>query len=375
MALKQTNSEPAGNDKKTALHKQRKVSLFFHRAYYSREFGIDYGRRYHEDPLYRLEQEQKCSRALHGRFGEYGMGDPDPKISSFSIGVQPLDFLNAALGGKMCHSASESVWTPEKPLSHIETMEDLKKTPDIDWKNNPLYLDIWRQADIIGKIYPSLPVSSVQGVGKNADGCGFTMHTPCTTAFRLLGDRIFEIMMLEEELADGVFDYLERQYENLWYEIVKHLGWDAEEKARIHLGDCAATMLSPALYEKYCVPRYLKLMRRYKRCAVHSCGPSTHLLKLFTEIPGIERIDLGAKTELQGVRELFPGVLILAYYSAPEMLGVRPAEIEKKIWTMAETLEDNFIINGSSFDPETPIENIMAYLNTARAINEQRGLL
>ncbi len=350
--------------------KERKATLSFHPSYHSRRFGIDYGQKYHEDPFYRTEQANKCSRALHESFGKYGLGDPEPCANGISAGIQPLDFLNAALGGKMCYSKDESVWTPEKPLEHIESMTDLEKIADINWDNNPVYLDQWRQINEMKEAYPSLQVRTLQGVSYDGEGCYYVMHTPYTTAFRLLGDRIFEIMMLDEELAGGIFEYLMRQYENMWQASCERLGWPPDNKAFLHFGDCAATMLSPSLYEKSCLPFYQKLMEKYKTCTIHSCGPSTHLLDLFAEIPNIKQLQLGAGTDLNGIRKLFPDALISAYYSSPEILNGAPAEIQAKLWQMADILENNFVINGSSVDPDTPHENIIAYLETAQKINE-----
>lgn len=347
-----------------------KATLGFHPSYHAKEFGVDYGERFHKDPVYRTEQGHKCAKALYDRFGEYGMGDPEPKATAISVGIQPLDFLNGALGGKMIYNPHESVWTPDKPLEHIETMEDLKKMPDIDWDSNPLYLDYWRQIDEMKKFHPDLPVTSIQGVGHDEKSCSFVMHTPYTTAFRLFGDRIFELMLLDEELANGIFDYLMRQYLNLWDDICKRMEW-TEEKQNLHFGDCAATMLSPSLYEKFSLPLYQKLMENYKTCTIHSCGPSTHLLDLFAEVPNAKVLQLGAGTELKDVRKKFPDSHISAYFASPEILHGTPDSIEKKLWKMAEILESDFDINGSSVDPETPPENIKAYLNAAIKVNEK----
>ncbi|MHC4874091.1 MAG: uroporphyrinogen decarboxylase family protein [Planctomycetota bacterium] len=345
------------------------ATLGFHPSYDAKEFGIDYGKEYHENPSYRVEQNHKYQKALHDRFGNYKMGNPDPQLTAINTGIQPLDFLNGAMGSVMNYSSDEHVWTTDKPLAHIETLADLEKMEDIDWDSNPLYLDYLKQSDEMKKLHPDLPVSSIQGT-HNIDGkLSFVMHTPYTTAFRLLGERILEIMMLDEELADGIFDYLMRQYLNLWDNISKHLDWSDCEKQNMHFGDCAATMLSPSLYERFNLKIYQKLMDNYRTCTIHSCGPSTHLLDLFKEVPGKRLIQLGAGTDLTEVRKKFPESRISAYFAAPEILHNNPAGIKKKLWEMAEVLESNFDINGSSVDPETPEENIIAYLDAAMEIN------
>jgi uroporphyrinogen-III decarboxylase len=191
------------------------------------------------------------------------------------------------------------------------------------------------------------------------------MHTPYTTAFRLLGEKIFEFMLLDEELAWAVFDFFTRQYKNLWQHICGKMGWHG---INIHFGDCAATMLSPDLYEKYSLKIYQDYMLEYQGCTIHSCGPSSHLLYLFAQVPNVKTLQLGDGTDLKKTRCLFPDSMIQAYYSPVELLINTPAEIERKLWNMAEKLEDNFDIHVSSADPDTPEDNIQAYMKTALEI-------
>jgi hypothetical protein len=250
-------------------------------------------------------------------------------------------------------------------------MDALTAMPDIDWPSNSLYQNYQGQIQKLQEHYSNLPVTSLQGVSAESEWRSFVMHTPYTTAFRLFGDGIFEHMMLEEELAQGIFDYVMRQYLNLWDDISARMGWTGSEKANLHFGDCAATMLSPDLYERFNLPHYTRLMADYKSCTIHSCGPSTHLLELFARVPKVALLQLGAGTDLVKARELFPTTRISAYYAAPEILEGTPEGIERKLWEMCETLGDNADINGSSVDPNTPEENILAYLKTAKRINEQ----
>ncbi|MHC4885694.1 MAG: hypothetical protein ACYTGH_11490, partial [Planctomycetota bacterium] len=107
------------------------IGLDFHPSYHAQNFGVDYGERYHQDPLYRIEQNHRCAQALHERYGEYGLGNPSPAVTSIGMEIQPLDFLNGAWGSVMHYSAEEHVWTTDKPLSHIDSMDALTAMPDI----------------------------------------------------------------------------------------------------------------------------------------------------------------------------------------------------------------------------------------------------
>ena len=345
------------------------VTLDFMPAYSALHFGVVYGREYHEDPLFRIEQDRHRQRQLFERFGRFGLGcsDPEPVIG---VGIQPLDFLNHVLGGRFEFRPNESVWTPDKPLSHIETVDDVRGLGDVDWETHPDFAELFRQVAVLKEHFPDLPVSSIQGVhrdGARGDRSLLTMHTPCTTAFRLLGERILELMMLEEDVARAVFSYIMRQYRNLWDAICCRTGWQGR---KIHFGDCAATMMSPQLFERFCLPMYMDLMKEFDAGLIHSCGPSSGLLELFARVPKISQLQLGYGTDLGEARALFPQASILAYYSPAVFLSADPGWIRDDLRRMANELEHDFLIAGADTDPDTPTSNLHAYLETAREINE-----
>ena len=340
------------------------IALSFHPKYAAREFGVDYGERYHLDPLYRIEQERKAALGYHERFGRYGMGDPHPQ-PFIGVGIQPLDFMNGALGGRFFYQVDESVWTPDKPLAQINAISDLEKLGDLDWARHPLLLDCYRQTERLQEAFPGVPVASIQGVYR--DGTAgrhsfLVMHTPYTTAFRLMGERVLELMMLEEELSVALLRWIMRQYENLWHAVCDRMDWTG---TKVHFGDCAATMLSPRLYERILLPMYRELMADYEAAVIHSCGPSTHLLKLFRQVPRVKQLQLGDGTDLRLARDLFPECAIQAYYDPGKLMAASPPEIEPRLRQMSQALRDNYSIACGGADPDTPEANVTAFLEAS----------
>ena len=137
------------------------AGLCFHLTYNSRHFGVDYGSRYHHDPVYRVETDMKVAKGLYQQFGKYGMGSADPKPSP-GVGIQPLDFMNGAMGGKMVYKENTSVETPDKPLSGVKTIEDMQNLADIDWDGSALLRDCFEQAEQIEQAYPDTSICEIQ---------------------------------------------------------------------------------------------------------------------------------------------------------------------------------------------------------------------
>ena len=345
-------------------HFDDSITLSFHPKYAAREFGVDYGERYHVDPLYRIDQERKAAIGYHRRFERYGMGDPNPQ-PDIGVSIQPLDFMNGVLGGRFEYRQDESVWTPDKPLSQVNSRADIEALTDIDWERHPLFLDLFRQLEQFQTTFPNHPVAHVQGVHK--DGAAGThsllvMHTPYTTAFRLMGERVLELMMLEEELSIALLSWIMRQYENLWSAISRRLGWTG---TKVHFGDCAATMLSPALYERILLPMYQETMVGREDAVIHSCGPSTHLLKLFRQVPRVRQLQLGDGTDLGLARDLFPECAIQALYDPGKLMADSPATIVARLGQMRQALRTNYNIACGGADPDTPPANVTAFLEAA----------
>ena len=85
----------------------------------------------------------------------------------------------------------------------------------------------------------------------------------------------------------------------------------------IHLGDCAASLVSARHYLEYAAPSLESLIGRYGPACLHSCGPSTHLLPAFGRIGGIEEFHLGWDTDLADARARL-GERLIAYLLPPD---------------------------------------------------------
>lgn len=343
----------------------------FNPEYLHRFCGADFGLRYHIDPLYREEQDGAVAAALRQRFPEYPSLFPAPEERvEIGWGLQPLDFLNAARGARMAYASDAAIQSIDRSLAQLNCPAAIMAEPDIDWDQNPVWRDLLRQIGQLRCRYPGRKVTWVQSMvipDRSARRGGLSLHSPYTTAFRLLGEDIFLLMYEEPETAEMLFDYIYRQYRRSFERAAVLFDCRLDY---IHFGDCAATMLSPELFARY----NLKFMQRCAaadRVAIHwhSCGPSTHLLPLAAEIPNLRRAELGAHTDLKLARRFLPQAEILAYYSAGELLNQTPDEVERHFQTMCEALEDRFIICASSVDSATDPASLDRYLALAEKLN------
>ncbi len=352
-----------------------RISCDFHPQFLNRKFGVDFGMEYQNDPFIREVWRFRAARGLYETFGQYATLFPRPELNESNIdwiGFQPLDFLNAALGGRIEYSSEEEIWTTDKPLAGVNTTAAVSALKDIDWTVNPVYNNLLAQLERMEKARPGVTCGGLQGVCYLGGGkAKLSTHTSYTTAFRLMGEEVFELMMLEPETAELLFKYIFRQYYNQAVDFCSRKGWRLTE---IHFGDCAATMLSPALFRSSnaVLAGWIMEYGGFERCTQHSCGPSTHLLEAFQELPSLHELQLGYGTDLQKARKLFPETMITAYYSAAALLNETPEQIKANLRQMTEVMEDNFLIIGSAIDVNTPAENLTAFFDCAEQFNTSK---
>ena len=345
-----------------------------HPKFNHRHFGLDYGETFHRDPIHRARELERVRLALFERFGRFDgvvaeRGCLEEGVLP-PVGIQPLDFLNAALGGRLVYQPDEAVWTPDKPLAHIAALEDVRALPELHWPDVPVFRDACEQYETLRRAFPGLRPGGFQNIEfqRGGDRATLVIHSPYTTAFRLMGDVLFEHMMLEPELAEAVFEYIGRQYRTMFEAACARFGWRPDGA---HFGDCAATMLSPDLFERFNLPRYRRAAAEMGRIRLHSCGPSAHLIDLFARIPRIDGLQIGMGSDFPRLRRLFPETPVLAFLDPALIRNGRPDEVAGALLGIAEELGARCEIHLSSVDPDTRPDTLEAMLETAARLNRR----
>ena len=60
-------------------HKHVPLGVGFYPDWWFTNYGISFGREYYYDPEYRVDAQAKMQKALYERFGDVGLGSPDPE--------------------------------------------------------------------------------------------------------------------------------------------------------------------------------------------------------------------------------------------------------------------------------------------------------
>lgn len=340
------------------------VSLNFMPAFYHRHTGVTYGEPYYFDPRYRAEVECAENRFLYDILGRFGVGSPHPEPSA-TLFIQPIDLLKLTQGAEMHCPADATLETRGHPWAGLSLGEVARIDPCAAARH-PIVDTIVRQYREMRTLY-----------GERADVFGIkaglmNIHTPYTTAHQLCGESLFLLLIDDPGAARALFAKVWDIYQAIFERLAGELG--APAPSRLHLGDCSAALLSPDVYRTAVLPINRALAGGFPASGYHSCGPSSHLLLDFAEIPHVTAIELGAGTDLSTAVRALPGVELRPLIDPVLIRNEKPEQVGQAVTNILEATlaAPATTLCAWSFDVETPVENVEALYQTVRAANGDR---
>ncbi|OGV60326.1 MAG: hypothetical protein A2498_07085 [Lentisphaerae bacterium RIFOXYC12_FULL_60_16] len=331
------------------------ISLNFMPAFYTKHTGITYGEAYYFDPAYRARVERTEALFLHECLGPYGAGCASP-VPSANLFIQPVDLIMRTQGAdwRLPDDATLESWG--KPWAELTPAEIARIDPAAS-AHHPIIDRILDQYREMKKLY-----------GDRADIFGtrsgtMNIHTPFTTAHQLCGESLFIRMMETPYDARQILYKVWAIYQAIFARICQATGAGLE---RINLGDCSASLLSEATYRDGVLPVNQSIASTFHSVSYHSCGPSTHLLKAFREIPSLSAIELGPGTDLNLGTVLMPGCAMRPLVDPTVIREGSTDQVHDLTVSMLHSTARAPAVTlcAWSFDRDTPIENVATLYRT-----------
>ena len=333
------------------------VSLNFMPAFYAKHLGLSYGEAYYFDPGHRARVERAEGRFLFETLGRYGAGSPAPQPSP-SVFVQTVDLVMRTQGAEWRFPPDATVESCGVPWRGL-TPEQVAAIDPRAAAHHPVVDALLAQYRELERMY-----------GEKADILGtksgtMTIHTPYTTAHQLCGEELFVTMMTDPDGARRISAKVWEIYEAIYARITAVTG---ARLTRIHMGDCAASLLSLRTYREVVLPVNVALASRFESAGYHSCGRSSHLLPAFRVLPKVDLIQLGAGTDLAESARLFPRVHLQPLVDPLLVLAGDPDAVRRSVeGILRETSPAPAVtLCAWSFDRDTPLENVSAMYDTVQ---------
>lgn len=252
----------------------------------------------------------------------------------------------------------------KRPLAHCETVRDVERFEMPD----PLAPSCWTDAiETAGRFRKDYAV-----VG-DLEACLFEL------AWNLVGLEKFLLDMYTQEeylepLLDRIMDYSTKAALRM-LDIGVDMIWAGDD-----FGTQSNLMISPELWRRHFKPRYRELFRTLKqkqpslKIAYHSCGAIEPLIEEYIEI-GLDFLNplqpAAMGMELSGLSRKYGGRL--GFFGGVDVQGVLPngsaedvREEVRRCIRDAGDLSRYIIAPAHNIQPDTPVENILAFFDEAK---------
>jgi uroporphyrinogen decarboxylase len=148
----------------------------------------------------------------------------------------------------------------------------------------------------------------------------------------------------------------------------------AEVRLGLNLGDPIAGTLSPKQFDEFAGPALKKVIKTWanegKFCALHVCGDINHLIDKLVELgPGMLSVD--APVNLAEAKKTIAGRVVLVGNVDPVkiMLEGTPEDVKQACRECIRQAAPGgmyMLASGCEVPPETPLENLRAFMDAAR---------
>jgi uroporphyrinogen-III decarboxylase len=332
------------------------IELVFNPNWWYQTAGISFDQTFYFDSEARIRNDVVMRRVLHERFGEIGMGEPDPQPRPI-IGSQHVagGFVIPALLGAEILFEKNSAPQPLPLEMSIKQIEAFQK-PDFrtTWPMN----EFIQQMDALEAEW-----GYVVG-GMNTDGL-------LNAAYHLYGqqlfldfysspDRVLRLLNIIGELIVDVALYLRQRTGDCSISVnrmVEHV-----DPMMFFHANCSVQMISPQSYRDNHLAVEQRMAARIQPYGIHHCGDNLHrIAPIYAELP-LTMVGVGWGSEVATVRQALPNIFLNLRLSPVQMLQASPEEIAvatENLLKAAGPLE-NVGVCCINMDYETPDENIFA---------------
>jgi uroporphyrinogen-III decarboxylase len=297
------------------------VELVFNPNWWHQTAGVCFDRSFYLDPQARIRNDVLMRRVLYQRYGELGLGEPDPQPRPVIGSLQVAGgFVIPALLGAEIRFAPDAAPQP-LPVHLMPEQIDRLEKPD--------FRQTWPMVELIAQM-DALESECGYLVGDlNTDGL-------LNAAYHLYGVDLYadfyhapqRIRRLLEMIADLIVDVSEyiRQRTGSCSIAVNRMVERVDARLFLH-ANCSVPMISPRSYRDIQLPIEQQMNRRIQPFGVHHCGANLQrYIATYAELP-LAFVDVGWGSDVAACRTVLPETFFNLRLSPVRMLTCTPQEI------------------------------------------------
>ena len=319
-------------------------------GWWTSEYGITFGKEFHQDGDVHRETLARMESILRERFSDLPnfIRDND-YANSYSLERRYGDaFMPAIFGAEV--SFDDASGHPYAPSINLpdEEVRDLK-VPDIE--NNPVFnllLQEW-----LGSYGTTTGELGFEGV--------------INIAYKLRGEEIFLDVTLKPELAHHLFEVIHETIDKVVHRVREWQDPTGERPSFFVNCNCLMNMMSGEMYRQQLFDYDRRFSESFDIFGIHTCNWSVDpYLDALAEIKDIDYLDMGPDTDLDKVHKLFPELRPSVFLHPEKFRSLSVSEIKREITELGKRIGRGYILLSDLETGTTDNQIRAAYDATAR---------
>ena len=331
------------------------LGVGFYPDWFYKHYGISFDEKYYFDPETRIEARMGMDKALYDRFGDVGLGDPNPEprpLITFGMVMLP-----AVFGCEIVFEKDALPWAMPLNLSREQVMK--LELPDIfnSYPMKEMIKQVEYLKDKYGKVVGDINTTGVQNL-----------------ALKLRGDQLYIDYFEDPELCHHLLRICAQAVLELFKFNKKVSGTGALDVTPMCdpklcvLPNCTIEQISLSTYEKYVLPYDNFVADACAPIGVHHCGSVDQVLEGYSKLRHLEFIEIGFGSDVRRTRQVFgPNVAVNARINPVLMKNGTPEEVAAEVRRLIDNGDPlvNFSIDTVGLTYGTPDENVKVARMTA----------
>lgn len=341
------------------------VDIVFHPSWWHKHVGIEFDEKFWFDAAYRMDADIAMRRALYDFFGDFGLGEKNPKARPILFSdLVACGFLYSQILGctvKFTKEDSPVVLPANLSDADLEAMQ----LPDLD--THPLWQKVQCQIDgfirDFGYVESAVNLMGIQNI-----------------ALDLRGDALFMDYFDEPERNHKLFSLIT----DLSLDIGRRLyavspivsgGVTSIVKQvcpEVYLtSNCSVTMISNDQYCEHLLPYDIRLSNAFPHFGIHHCGADMeNVIDGYLQVPNLCFLEIGAGSDLTAAAQAIgdKNILSCIRYSPAALKTDTPEQMREKTEAAIRAFgsDEKLCFSCVGIDANVETEKIREYLSIFR---------
>jgi Uroporphyrinogen decarboxylase (URO-D) len=323
--------------------------------WYHQALGIEFGEKYHTDPIFRKLMVQQMREEVDRRF-------PGNRIGKMVFEAPPLDLLTGVYGA--CTIASmfgvpirydKEQWPTSE---HFELSDEaMMQLKPINPETNPFFQDILDQVERIASTEGNvIGFVNWQGVLNNAQ--------------RLRGQQLFLDMLVDTEMTLNLLECVTTTMIDAARMLQKRQKATGFHYSFFTVSNCLVNMIQPELYQEYILPFDKRIAEEFGVIGIHNCAwDATPYLEDYASIPKVGYLDMGLDSDLGRARNLFPDTRRSLMYTPMDLANKSLKEIRRDLEGIALNYGPCDLV-AADIEAGTPDQRVSEFLQMCEQLSE-----